>query len=324
MTETVLVTGGAGFVGSHVCKALAENGLQPVTYDNLSRGHRWAVQWGPLVIGELSDRDTLTAAIMRYRPAAVLHFASSIEAGASVTNPGAFYENNVCNTLALLQTVREHDIDRVVFSSSAAVYGNPETLPIPESHPTQPVNPYGATKLMCERILQDFAGAYGMRSVSLRYFNAAGADPGAAIGEAHDPETHLIPLVLDAAAGLREDIAIFGEDYDTPDGTCIRDYVHVSDLAEAHRLALAHTATANGATAYNLGTGRGHSVRAVIASAERVTGTSIATRIVDRRTGDPPVLVADPAAAIRVLGWKPRSIGIDTQISDAWRWHQSR
>ncbi|MEX2453808.1 MAG: UDP-glucose 4-epimerase GalE [Rhodospirillaceae bacterium] len=321
---TVLVTGGAGFVGSHVCKALAGRGIVPVVYDNLSHGHRWAVQWGPLEIGELADRQRLSDVMAKYRPAAVLHFASSIEAGESVRNPGAFYENNVCFTLGLLKTMRRNGIDRLVFSSSAAVYGNPHVLPMPESHPKNPVSPYGATKLMCERILSDFAVAHGLRSVSLRYFNAAGADPEGDLGEAHHPETHLIPIVLDAAAGLRPHISIFGNDYDTPDGTCVRDYVHVSDLAEAHCLALVRSEKIFAAEAFNLGTGQGYSVREVIAAARRVTAATIPTKTERRRAGDPASLVADPSAAIRVLGWSPERAELDTQIDDAWRWQRKQ
>ena len=323
MTETVLVTGGAGFVGSHTCMALAAAGVRPVVYDNLSHGHRWAVRWGPLEQGDLADRGRLDDVLDRHRPRAVLHFASSIEAGESVRDPGAFYENNVCNTLRLLQAMNDRGIDRLVFSSSAAVYGNPQALPMSESHPKDPVNPYGATKLMCERMLQDFAGAYGLKSVALRYFNAAGSDARSRIGEAHRPETHLIPLVLEAADGARSHISIFGDDYPTADGTCVRDYVHVSDLADAHCLALRHTLTGDGAAAFNLGTGRGHSVQEVIAAAEKVTGRKIPRRLDRRRPGDPPALVADPSAAMAQLRWTPRFPDLETQIADAWRWRKS-
>ena len=323
MSQTVLVTGGAGFVGSHVCKALAGAGLRPVVYDNLSRGYHWAVQWGPLEQGELSDEYRLSEVIAKHEPAAVLHFASSIEAGESVRDPGAFYENNVCNTLVLLRTIVAAGIDRIVFSSSAAVYGNPLSLSIAEDHPTAPTSPYGMTKLVCERMLGDFAVAHGLRSVSLRYFNATGADPDGQLGEAHDPETHLIPMVLDAALGLRPHVSIFGDDYPTPDGTCLRDYIHVSDLAEAHGLALDRTAVVGGAEAYNLGTGNGYSVREVIATARQVTGHSIPTRIQPRRPGDPAALVADPTAAMTTLAWMPKRAALETQISDAWRWHRA-
>ena len=324
MTEAVLVTGGAGFVGSHVCKALAADGYFPIVYDNLSHGHRWAIQWGPLEVGELADTERLSAVMAKYTPVAVLHFASSIEAGESVRDPGAFYENNVSNTVALLRTMNRKGLDRIVLSSSAAVYGDPQTLPMPEEHPQSPVSPYGATKAMCERILADFAVAHGMKSVALRYFNAAGADPDGELGEAHHPETHLIPIVLDAAAGLRPDIAVFGTDYDTPDGTCVRDYIHVADLADAHCRALRRTAQSSGAEAYNLGTGRGYSVREVVSTAERVTGRSIPARTEARRPGDPASLVADPSAAMRDLEWKPRYAALETQIEHAWNWHRSR
>lgn len=322
MTDNVLITGGAGFVGSHVCKALAQTGYRPVVYDNLSKGHRWAVQWGPLEIGDLSDRKRLADVIARYKPVAVMHFAASTEAGHSVRAPGSFYENNVANTLGLLQIMLDQRVTRIVFSSSAAVYGDPVSLPMTEDHPKAPVNPYGETKLMCEKILADFGVAHGIRSISLRYFNAAAADQEGCIGEAHEPETHLIPLVLDTAAGNRSHISIFGDDYDTPDGTCIRDYIHVSDLAEAHRRALVRTEKIDTAEALNLGTGRGHSVLEVIAAAEQVTAQRIPTKRESRRAGDPPSLVADPTAAKDMLDWTPQWPDLETQIADAWRWHQ--
>lgn len=322
MNPTVLVTGGAGFVGSHACKALAMAGYLPVTYDNLSRGHRWAVQWGPLEEGELSDARRLDEVMRKYRPLAVLHFASLIEAGHSVVDPGAFYTNNVCNTLLLLHAMRRNGIDRFVFSSSAAVYGSPQSVPIREDHPQQPVNPYGSTKKFCETILADFATAYGLNSVSLRYFNAAGADPGGALGEAHEPETHLIPLVLQSALAGRPGVSVYGDDYPTHDGTCVRDFVHVSDLADAHRLALERTASTAGAHAYNLGTGHGHTVLEVINVARRVTGRDIVANIERRRAGDPACLVADPSAARKALGWSAVRSDIEVQITDAWNWYR--
>jgi UDP-glucose-4-epimerase GalE len=324
MSKTVLVTGGAGFVGSHVCKALAQAGFQPVSYDNLSRGHRWAVQWGPLEEGDLAQPARLDQVMRDYRPVAVMHFASSIEAGESVTDPAAFYANNVCNTLSLVQAMRRNGIGRIVFSSSAAVYGDPTTLPITESHALNPVNPYGATKQFCEVMLRDFAAAYGVRSVSLRYFNAAGADPDAQIGEAHDPETHLIPLVMQAAAGDRPFVSIYGDDYPTSDGTCVRDYVHVSDLAAAHCLALDHTERAPGAHVFNLGNGSGYTVREVIDTVRRVTGRTVDVRVEPRRPGDPCSLLADPGRAKERLGWTPSRAALDVQIADAWRWFMRR
>jgi len=324
MNAAVLVTGGAGFVGSHACKALAKTGIQPITFDNLSSGHRWAVRWGPIEVGDLSNESRLDEVVRRYKPIAVMHFASLIEAGKSVDDPMSFYTNNVCNTLSLLQAMRRNGVDRLVFSSSAAVYGNPRSLPIAEDHPKNPINPYGSTKRICEKLLAEFAVAYGLKSVSLRYFNAAGADPDGEIGEAHDPETHLIPRVLQTAIGERPSVSINGNNYPTYDGTCIRDFVHVSDLAEAHRLALDRTALASGAVAYNLGSGQGHSVREVVDMARRVTGRSIAVRIEERRPGDPASLVADPGAAHRELGWSAARSGLQIQITDAWNWFLNR
>lgn len=320
MRTPILVCGGAGYVGSHVCKRLSEAGYLPVTYDDLSRGHRWAVQWGPLEIGDLAQPGRLDEVFRRYRPAAVMHFASAIEAGESVVDPARFYGNNVVNTLALLQAMRRAAVDRIVFSSSAAVYGVPHSVPVTEAHGIAPVNPYGVTKSVCEAMLRDFARAYHIRSISLRYFNAAGADPTGQIGEAHEPETHLIPLVLEAAAGRRPHIAVFGNNYRTSDGTCVRDYVHVSDLAVAHQRALQKLAHMDGAQAFNLGTGRGYTVREVIATASRAVGRAIPVRAEAPRPGDPPCLVADPALARSELDWAPAYADLETQIVHAWRW----
>ena len=234
----VLVTGGAGYIGSHTCKALHKQGYTPIAYDNLVYGHPWAVRWGPLEEGDIADRQRLDAVISKYQPVAVMHFAAYAYVGESVTDPGKYYRNNVAGSLTLLEAIRDHHVDKFIFSSTCATYGVPNDIPIKEDQPQNPINPYGASKLMIERILQDFDHAHGIKSVCLRYFNAAGADPDGELGEAHDPETHLIPLVLDAISGRRENIKIFGDDYDTPDGTCIRDYIHVSDLADAHVLAL--------------------------------------------------------------------------------------
>lgn len=322
MTTTVLVTGGAGYVGSHCCKALAEAGFLPVAYDNLSRGHRWAVNWGPLEEGNILDRARLDAAIARHKPAAVLHFAALTYVGESTTEPALYYRVNTTGALTILEAMKAAAVSCFVFSSTAATYGVPQVSPMPESHPQVPINPYGESKLMVEHMLRDFDVAYGLRSTALRYFNAAGADPEAKIGEDHDPETHLIPLVLDAAAGRRADIAVFGEDYDTPDGTCLRDYVHVADLADAHVLALRRLLAGGTTQVFNLGNGNGFSVREVIAAAGRVTGREIAVRRGERRAGDPPVLVADSRRAKSELGWKPRRAALETQIADAWRWHQ--
>lgn len=323
MRAAILVTGGAGFVGSHACKALAAAGFLPVTYDNLSQGHRWAVRWGPLEIGDIENGDRLLQVMDRYRPIAVMHFAALTAAGESVTEPTKYYRNNVARFLVLLDAMRRRKIDRIVFSSTAAVYGIPERIPIGENHPLAPINPYGMGKLVGERILQDCAAAHGLRSIALRYFNAAGADPDGVIGESHEPETHLIPIVLAAAAGERPHVAVYGADYPTADGTCIRDYVHVSDLATAHVLALARLEGWHGAEVFNLGNGHGFSVREVIAAAQRATAVQIPVKVEPRRAGDPPVLVADASRARTELGWRPVHSDLDSQIGSAWRWTQS-
>lgn len=318
-----MVTGGAGYVGSHACKALARAGYRPVVYDNLSRGHAWAVKWGPLERGDLLAPGRIADAIRKHRPYAVLHFAALAYVGESVENPLRYYRNNVGGTIHLLEAMRDNGVDKLVFSSTCAVYGFPQRVPIPEQHARRPVNPYGRSKHMVEQLLADSAAAHGLRSVSLRYFNAAGADPEGEIGEAHDPETHLIPRVLEVAAGLRPRLAIHGADYPTRDGTCIRDYVHVADLADAHVLALHYLAGKDGAAAFNLGNGAGFSVREVITAAERVTGRKIRVRKGPRRPGDPPALFGNAVLARRSLGWKPRYQKLEAIIDTAWRWLQS-
>ncbi|MBF0307450.1 MAG: UDP-glucose 4-epimerase GalE [Alphaproteobacteria bacterium] len=320
---SVLVVGGAGYVGGQTCKALAAAGLAPVVYDDLSNGHDWAVRWGPLEQGDLRDEARLVAVIERHRPVAVVHFAALIEAGISVGDPAPFYDINIAGSLALLNAMRRTGLDRLVFSSTAAVYGEPVQVPIPESHPLAPVNPYGRTKLAVEWMLGDFARAYGIGWVALRYFNAAGADPDGEIGEAHDPETHLIPLALAAAAGRRPELAVFGSDYPTPDGTCVRDYVHVADLAAAHVLALAHLDRGGASGAYNLGNGAGFSVAQVIEAAGRVVGRPVPFRLAPRRPGDPPRLVGDSTRARAELGWRPARPDLDVMIEDAWRWYHT-
>lgn len=322
MTTTVLVTGGAGYVGSHCCKALAAAGFLPVTYDNLGRGHRWAVNWGPLEEGDILNRTRLDAVMARHKPVAVLHFAALTYVGESMTDPAHYYRVNTTGALTILEAMKAASVPCFVFSSTAATYGVPQVSPMPESHPQAPINPYGQSKLMVERMLRDFGAAYGLRSTALRYFNAAGADPDARIGEDHDPETHLIPLVLDAAARRRPDIAVFGEDYETPDGTCVRDYIHVGDLADAHVLALRRLLAGGDSEFFNLGNGNGFSVREVITAAGKVTGRDIPVRRGERRAGDPAVLVADATRAKTVLGWKPQRAALEVQIADAWRWHQ--
>jgi len=319
----LLVTGGAGYIGSHVCKAVAAAGFLPVTYDNLCSGHPWAVRWGPLETGELADGARLDAVMRKYRPAAVIHLAGLIAVGESVTDPALYYANNVSGSISLLDAMRRNGVDRIVFSSTAAVYGEPEeAMPMPESHPQRPLNPYGTSKLMIERVLQDYARAYGLRSVSLRYFNAAGADPDTEIGEAHPVETHLIPLILDVAAGRRHHIAIYGDDYATHDGTCLRDYIHVADLADAHVLALKYLDNSVGAHAFNLGNGAGTTVKEVIETVRRVTGAPIPVRVEARRPGDPAVLLADSDRARRILVWQPRHSAVETMVASAWAWHQ--
>ena len=317
----VLVTGGAGYIGSHACKALAAVGLTPVVYDNLVYGHEWAVKWGPLERGDINDRARLDEVIRLYRPEAILHFAAYAYVGESVTAPGKYYRNNVAGTLTLLEAMRDHAIRHIVFSSTCATYGIPGALPITETTPQRPINPYGQSKLMVEQILSDFARAHEIGWTALRYFNAAGADPDTEIGESHDPETHLIPLVFDAAFGLREAITIHGTDYDTPDGTCIRDYVHVSDLADAHVKALSALRSGAASGAFNLGTDRGHSVRAVIRAVEQATGRSVPVIEGPRREGDPATLVADASRARSLLNWMPRFIELAEIVETAGHWH---
>jgi UDP-glucose-4-epimerase GalE len=320
--KTVLVTGGAGYIGSHACKALAQAGFRPVVLDNLVYGHRRAVQWGPLVEGDTSDKPLIRSVLTDHRPVAVMHFAAYAYVGESVEDPGKYYRNNVAGTLGLLECMVEAGIDEFIFSSTCATYGVPEGDSIPEDHPQSPINPYGSSKLMVERILRDFDVAHGLKSVALRYFNAAGADPEGEIGEDHDPETHLIPLVLDAALGRRENITVFGTDYPTPDGSCVRDYIHVSDLADAHVQALQWLLDGGQTDAMNLGTGSGFSVKEVIDMARSVTGCDIPVVLGDRRPGDPPYLVAAAGRAQSALGWKPEQSDMERIISTAWAWHQ--
>jgi len=320
MSQSILVTGGAGYIGSHACKALAGAGYRPVVYDNLSRGHQLAVRWGPFVAGDLQDRTRLAETMRTHDIAAVMHFAAFAYVGESVTDPELYYANNVGGTLSLLGAMREAGVDRIVFSSTCAVYGVPDRLPIVETTATMPLNPYGETKLAIERALHWYAGAYGLRFIALRYFNAAGADPDGELGENHDPETHLIPLVLRAALGRGQPLQVYGTDYPTPDGTAVRDYIHVTDLADAHVRALADLDAGGDSAALNLGTGEGHSVRAVIAAAERLSQRAVPYRNVARRSGDPPELIADPAKARARLGWRPRHSDLDTIIRTALAW----
>ena len=324
MAEAVLVTGGAGYVGSHTCKALASQGYLPVSLDNLVYGHPWAVQWGPFIKGDTADSLVLDQVFSDYRPKAVIHFAAYAYVGESVEHPAKYYQNNVAGSISLLEAMRRHGCRNIIFSSSCSTYGIPLQVPIPETHPQAPINPYGRTKLMMEQIIQDYGRAYGIRHAILRYFNAAGADPEGQIGEDHDPETHLIPLLLKTVLGLRDFTEVYGTDYDTPDGTAIRDYIHVKDLAGAHILALRHLFQSNQSLCINLGTGHGNSVMEVIQAVQQVTGKPVAYRLVGRRPGDPPALVAKADQAASLLGWRPDFIRIQETIATAWNWHQSQ
>jgi len=317
----VLVTGGAGYIGSHTCKALAQAGYVPVTIDNFVYGHDWAVKWGPLEKGDIGDAEFVARVIRQHRVEAVVHFAGYAYVGESMSEPAVYFRNNLINSLCLLEAMHDCGVQHMVFSSTCATYGIPEAVPIAEDHPQRPVNPYGESKLFVERALHWHGAAYGLRSVALRYFNAAGADPEGEIGEDHDPETHLIPLAIAAALGQRSELQIFGNDYPTADGTAVRDYVHVTDLASAHVRALDYLLRGGTSTALNLGTSTGHSVREVIAAVERASGRKVPAREAPRRAGDPPQLVAAPGRAREVLGWEPRHSDIDTIVSTALRWH---
>lgn len=318
----VLVTGGAGYIGSHTVKALRAAGRDVVVLDNLAAGHRAAVAGVPLVEAGIADTHTVREALRRHAVTAVMHFAASASVGESVADPHAYYANNVADTLALLGALRDESVRHLVFSSSAAVYGVPEETPIREDHPTRPINPYGETKLAVERALPHYERAYGLAAIRLRYFNASGADPDGTLGEDHRPENHAIPRAIEAARGGPR-FEVFGADYATPDGTCLRDYVHVSDLADAHVLSLAALESGRPARAYNVGTGRPHSVLDVLAAVERVTGRSPARAISARRPGDPPVLHASSERIRGELGWRPRFADLETIVETAWRWHRA-
>lgn len=315
----ILVVGGAGYIGSHMVKMLGQRGCSVTTLDDLSSGHRDAVLCGDFVQGDMADSNVLDAVLSRGFDA-VMHFASFIQVGESVQQPAKYYQNNVVNTLGLLDAMRAHGVSRFIFSSTAATFGEPQYSPIDEQHPQQPINPYGRTKLMVEQALADYDLAYGLKSVCLRYFNAAGADPEGQLGERHEPETHLIPLVLQAASGRRPHIGVFGRDYDTPDGTCIRDYIHIEDLCSAHWLALQSLMGGAGSQAYNLGNGHGFSVQEVIDTAERVTGRKVPVVNEPRRAGDPARLVADASLVRQQLGWRPKFADLDTIVAHAWAW----
>jgi UDP-glucose 4-epimerase len=324
---TVLVTGGAGYIGSHAVKALLQAGYQVLILDNLVYGHRDLVEQVlqvKLIEGDIEDRPLLDHLFQTHKIEAVMHFSAYAYVGESVTDPDKYYRNNVVATLTLLEAMLAASIKKFVFSSTCATYGVPKFIPITEDHPQNPINPYGATKLMVERILSDFDVAYGLKSVCFRYFNAAGADPSGLLGEDHNPETHLIPLVLQTALGQRQSISIFGTDYPTPDGTCIRDYIHVSDLADAHILGLEYLLKGGESNVFNLGNGNGFSVREVIAAAQEVTGRNISVQECDRRPGDPPSLIGSSEKARKILGWQPIYPDIKDIVTHAWNWHQKR
>lgn len=316
----ILVVGGAGYIGSHTCLDLANKGFTPVVYDNLTNGHAEFVKWGPLEKGDIRDRERLSAVIAAYKPAAIVHFAALIEVGESVRDPAAFFDNNVAGTLSLLRAAQDAGVDKLVFSSTCATYGEPEAVPMSEGHPQQPINPYGRSKLIVEQMLADLDRYRGLRSVALRYFNAAGADPEGRIGEWHEPETHAIPLAIEAALGRRAGFKVFGSDYATRDGTCIRDFIHVMDLADAHSRAVEYLLDGGASVALNLGTGDGTTVKELLETIERISGRRFAIGYEQRREGDSPALVADNAKARAVLGWTPRH-DLASIIETAWNWH---
>lgn len=323
----VLVVGGAGYIGSHMVKMLAQSGHDVLVLDNLSTGFRSSVKYGKLVVGDLADINLLESLFLEHKFVGVFHFAANSLVGESVTNPAKYYRNNVANTLNLLDVMVRHNVKNFIFSSTAATFGEPEYTPIDEKHPQNPINPYGSTKLMIERILQDYASAYGLNSVALRYFNACGADPEGELGECHDPETHLIPLILQAESGRRESITVFGRDYATEDGTCVRDYIHIYDLCSAHALAfdLITSKKKQGALAFNLGNGLGFSVQQVIDVVKKVAekdGCSLTVVDGERRIGDPAILVADASKATRELNWQPKFADLEVIVKHAWEWEK--
>lgn len=322
MTRSVLVVGGAGYIGSHTCKALDAAGFLPVTVDNLSLGHESFVKWGPLIRANLHDQTALDRAIVTHDPVAAIHFAAYAYIGESVSNPRKYYHNNVIGTLSLLDAMARAGLDKIVFSSTCAVYGEPEQQPITEAAPTNPINPYGRSKLVCEGILSDYAAAYRLRSVILRYFNASGADSDGEVGELRDPETHLIPRAIMALQGYIDDFQVFGNDFPTRDGTAVRDYIHVSDLAQAHVLAVQHLLGGHTGGTYNLGGGHGYSVGEVLREIEAVSGRKLSSPTGARRPGDPARLVADASRATAVLGFAPTKSDLRTIVDTAWRWHQ--
>ena len=319
---TILVTGGAGYIGSHTCKSLAAAGHQPVVLDNFVQGHRWAVKWGPLVTGDISDAELVRRTVHDFSIKAVIHFAAHAYVGESVQNPRKYFQNNVSDTLAFLNTLLDTGVDKIVFSSSCSTYGIPRNLPIKEDDPQQPINPYGASKLVIENVLRWYGDAYELRSMCLRYFNAAGADPEGELGEEHNPETHLIPLVIAAAQHKIREVEIFGTDYETKDGTAVRDYIHVTDLAAAHVKALSYLLRGGSNDRMNLGTGQGHTIREVVSAVEAVSGKSVSYRESPRRAGDPAALIADPTRARSTLEWIPKFSDLRTIVETAWHWYE--
>jgi UDP-arabinose 4-epimerase len=324
MSSHVLVTGGGGYVGSHACKRLAAAGYKPVVLDDLSEGHRWAVKWGPLIVGDIGDRELVIDTIRSFNIQAVLHFAGRAYVSESIQQPRIYFNNNFAKTLVLLDSILDAGVDKLVFSSTCATYGDPQQLPITEDHPQRPINPYGVSKLMVEQALHWYRCAYGLRYVALRYFNAGGADLDGEIGEDHDPETHLIPRVIAVAQGKLPQVEIFGTDYETRDGTAVRDYVHVADLASAHVRALDRLIDGGNSVSINLGTGRGHSIREVISMAEKISGARVPVREAPRRLGDPAALVADPSRGETILQWRPKVSDLQTIVHSAWNWHRPR
>lgn len=319
----ILIAGGAGYIGSHVCKMLYSKGFDIIVYDNLSYGYRNFVKWGEFVLGDIADKNLLSLVFSNYKIDAVMHFCAFIEVGESVKDPQKYYKNNLYNTLNLLETMREFNINKFIFSSTAAVYGIPEKIPIEEEDKKAPINPYGRSKYMIENILNDYSKGYDFRSVSFRYFNASGASFDKDIGEAHNPESHLIPLILDAAIGKRESIKIFGTDYDTKDGTAIRDYIHVDDLASSHILGLEYLLANGNTDFFNLGSGNGFSVKEIIAEVKKITKKEFRVIETERREGDPPILIASSSKAQKILHWKPKYSLTDI-INSSWQWHQEK
>ena len=321
MGQNILVTGGAGYIGSHACKALAQAGYIPVSLDNLSQGHREAVKWGPLIVGDLADDGLLEETLSEYQISGVMHFAAFASVGESMTDPGKYFRNNLVNSVRLLDAMVKTGVDKIILSSTCSTYGTPQFMPISEKHPQEPVNPYGESKLCVEKAMRWYSKLHGIRVAALRYFNAAGADPDAEIGEKHDPETHLIPLIIEAALGQRASVDVFGTDYPTPDGSAIRDYIHVTDLADAHLRTLKKLEESPDDLFLNLGTGTGYSVLEVIDMVEEVSGKRISRNLADRRPGDPAELVAATGLADKVLAWKPVVSDLRTIVETAMRWH---